>query len=677
MAALEMLGLSVAYQRANRVVPVLHQVSLTLAPGESCGLVGESGSGKSTLALAALRALPPEAKLLAGQVRIAGRDMFALDSNELRQTWRNAVHLVPQNAAGALNPSLRIGGQVIECLDATLPTNAAYQQALELLRRVRLPEPERVAHSYPHQLSGGMQQRVLIAMALAGTPPLLILDEPTTGLDTTTEAAILDLLGEQIRSQGQATLFISHNLGVVARFCQQVAVLYAGELVEHATAQQLFTRPLHPYTHGLIASLPLPGATRSQRPLAPIPGRLPPPGTTPTGCIFAPRCPLALAHCHTERPAPVEVTPNHTVRCHRHADVAAGALDTPATLYPAVPLIAHSTTPLLTIQQLSKRYQLRNSFMHLLRRQAPAQIRALDAVSLQIRPATTLGVVGESGSGKTTLVRCVIGLEERDTGTVSLLDLPLPRGLLGRDRATLRRLQMVFQNPEEALNPFMRVGTTLRRPLMRLAGYNRTAANAAVVRLLVAVKLDPAYANRFPSQLSGGEKQRVAIARAFASEPQLILCDEPTSALDLSVQAAILNLLDDLRRERGTTYLLISHDLGVVSYLTDTIAVVYLGKVVEVGPTQAVLNPPFHPYTEALIAAAPRIPATDLDPALRLTGEPPGGTQVPSGCPFHTRCPRIVGEVCRSTLPPWREAAPGHLIRCHIEGVRGVTGVRG
>jgi peptide/nickel transport system ATP-binding protein len=677
--------LTVSYRQGTGWLDAVRDVSLAIAPGEMYGLVGESGSGKSTLALAIMRYLGPNGAIRAGSISLGVRALSALSDGEMRSVWRDALRFVPQNPGAALNSAMRIGAQLAE----TLGTPPARPRVLELLRMVRLADPERIAASYPHQLSGGMQQRVLIAMALSGEPQLLILDEPTTNLDVTTEAVILDLVRDLVRARGTALLYVSHSLGVIAQLCSRTAVLYAGELVEDAPVEVLYRRPLHPYTRGLLASMPMVGQHKTDAPLRPIPGRIPALGMIP-GCVFAPRCPLALELCRQQRPAlDTTATIGHRVRCHRWREIEAGTVSAdPLVETTALGSVEPETAPSVVLQaaDLQKRFPQRRSLRELVKRATPRAVRAVDGVSLAVGRGRTLGLVGESGSGKTTVARCIIGLTERSGGTLTLLDLPLPPGISARERDTLRRIQMVFQNPEESLNPHLTVAEILRRPLQTLARRTRAEADAAVPGLLSAVRLDPAFANRTPVQLSGGEKQRVAIARAFAAQPDLLLFDEAVSALDVSVQASILNLLNDLQHETRYAALFISHDLAVVGYLADDVAVMYLGRLMETGPVEAVFAPPYHPYTEALLSAIPRIdearrlgqdspsrplPRTQLDDArrlaaIRLPGDVPSPSDIPSGCPFHTRCPRFLGDTCVNEPPPWRVALSGARISCHI-----------
>ncbi len=541
---------------------------------------------------------------------------------------------------------------------------------LDALAAVQIADPPAVAGSYPHQLSGGMQQRVMIAMALAAEPLLLVLDEPTTNLDVTTEAVILDLVRDLVHQRRTAVFYVSHNLGVLAGICDRVAVLYAGELVEDAPVAQLYSRPLHPYTVGLLDSVPRLGVNRRQAALLPIPGSVPRLDERPAGCVFAPRCPVAIDLCQ-QRPQPSPAAPDHAVRCHRWAEMQSGALDVTRLLaevdgVPAATEVEEIGETVLTVRELTKRFDRPRSLADLLAGRPGRQMRAVDGVSVQIGRSRTLGLVGESGSGKTTLARCIVGLTERSSGDVALLDLPLAPALSQRDPATLRRLQMVFQNPDEALNPYRAVGQTLTRTLGRLAGLSKAEAQQRAGELLALVKLDPSYLDRLPDQLSGGEKQRVAIARAFASQPDLLLFDESVSALDVSVQAAILNLLSELQAEGQTAYLFISHDLSVVSYLADDVAVLYLGQVVEAGPTERIFQPPHHPYTAALLSAIPVLDPAASRQRIHLQGDIPSAAAVPSGCRFHTRCPRFLGDLCVQQEPPWQDAGDGHWIRCHI-----------
>ncbi len=662
---LELDNVTVSYRRQERWLDALRDVSLLLHPGQRYGLVGESGSGKSTLALAVMRYLSENGVVRQGAIRWEGQDLWALDEEAVAGIWRRDLKLVPQNALAALNPAMRVGAQLAEALPPGHGETAA--AIANLLRRVGIADPDRVAASFPHQLSGGMQQRVMIAMALAGEPKLLVMDEPTTNLDVTTEAVILDLVRDLVQESGASVLYVSHNLGVIRDLCDRVAVLYAGELVEDAPASDLYGRPLHPYTLGLLNSVPRLGQTKMGMTLQPIPGGIPRLEETPAGCVFAPRCPAATALCHAERPGMGGPGPGHRVRCHRWQEITAGLPVWQPVPSREQPAAADADARVLEASGVAKSFSVGRSLAQVLRRQPGGRAQAVDQVSLAATRGRTLGIVGESGSGKTTLARCLMGLAVPDRGEVTLLGVRLAPDVSDRDRDVLRKLQMVFQNPDDALNPYHTVGETLQRPLVRLGGASGAEAQQAVIDLLAAVRLGPEFAGRVPSQLSGGEKQRVAIARVFATRPDLVIFDEAVSALDVSVQAAVLNLINGLQTERGSAYLFISHDLAVVGYLADEVMVMYFGQVVEHGPAQAVLNPPYHPYTEALLSAIPRIDAEAAPDRIRLESDLPSAGHLPTGCRFHTRCPRFLGEVCRTQNPPWQDAGGGHRIRCHIE----------
>jgi peptide/nickel transport system ATP-binding protein len=504
---------------------------------------------------------------------------------------------------------------------------------------------------YPHQLSGGMQQRVVIAMALAIDPTLLILDEPTTGLDATVEAEVLDLI-RGLRSEfGTSILFISHNLGVIASMCDRIGVLYAGELVEEGPSQQVLHDPRHPYSVGLLRCIPRPGARKDEGRLDTIPGFLPQLGAIIPGCVFADRCALAQDICVTDKP-PLYDLGGRLSRCHFHEKAQqlpremAETLDIPRQL-------DRSQTPVLRVESLAKTF-----------RQSGHDVHALADVSASLWPGETLGLVGESGSGKTTFARTLLGIIEPTAGTVQLDGRQLP-GLLGkRTQADVRAVQIVFQNPDSALNRRHSIRKLLGRTLKKLANLTGKEAEARMLELTQSVRLADRYLSVRPTQLSGGQKQRVAIARAFAGSPRVVVCDEPTSALDVSVQAAILNLLGELQARENVSYVFISHDLGVVRYLSDRIAVLYLGRLMELGPAGVVFDVPHHPYTEALLSAVATIEGEGE--RIRLLGEIPSAANPPTGCVFHTRCPRFLGQICVEQEPPLVEVERDHAMRCHI-----------
>ncbi|CAD6539144.1 ABC transporter ATP-binding protein [Paraburkholderia sabiae] len=664
--ALTIVGLTVAYRTRGREREVLQDVSFRIKRGESYGLVGESGCGKSTVAMATLRYLARNGRVKAGRISIAGKDVNALDAAALRTLRANSISMVYQDPSRALNPSLTVARQVAEAFEAS---GASYDDALrqtaEILRKVRIAEPERVMDSYPHQLSGGMQQRVVIAMALASKPALLILDEPTTGLDATVEAEVLDLVAQLREEFHTAVLFISHNLAVIGRMCERVGVLYAGKLVEEGVTQDVFARPRHPYTVGLLRCLPTVGRSKDTDRLDTIAGSLPQPGSITQGCVYLERCRLADDRCRREAPPPYRVSAQHgdqMSRCHYHER----AIDLPRMTpveASANGRIAYDAAPVLRAENVSKTFHV-----------AGAALRAVDDVSLELAKGETLGLVGESGSGKTTLAKLLLGLVSPDEGSVLELDgAPLPARVTSRNDDQVKSLQIVFQNPDSALNRAHSVRRLIGRALSRLSALRGDAREARLESLAQAVRLPDRYLTSRTRQLSGGLKQRVAIARAFAGDPRIVVCDEPTSALDVSVQAAILNLLANLQRDRGVSYVFISHDLNVVRYLSDRIAVLYVGRLLEIGPAAAVFDGPHHPYTEALLSSVPTLdlhdgetPADAKRQRIHLSGELPSPAAPPSGCVFHTRCPRKLGAICEQQDPPSTDAGDGHRIRCHI-----------
>ena len=651
--ALELGRLGVAYRVRGKDRPVLRGVSFRIERGESYGLVGESGCGKSTAALAIVRYLPRNGAVTSGSVTVAGTDALALRGRALREFHARRISMVYQNPGSALNPSIRVGAQVAEAFTVLgVGRSEADDRSRDALARVQIADPGSVMRRFPHQLSGGMQQRVVIAMALAKDPALLILDEPTTGLDATVEAEVLDLVAKLQDELHTSVLFISHNLGVISKMCSRVGVLYAGRMVEEGPVETVLQDPRHPYTVGLLRCIPRGGLRKDHSRLDTIPGFLPSLGTELAGCVFADRCALADARCHSEEPPLLSIRPGHESRCWYHER----AHDLPREEVADVdlPAVDRGAPPLVDLDGLTKVF-----------RQSGHDVHALTDVSVRIWPGETLGLVGESGSGKTTLARALLGIVAPTAGTASLDGRALPARYQKRSRADLRALQIVFQNPDSALNRRHSVRRILLRSLKKLAGIGGAAAEQRMLELAHRVRLTERTMTQKPVQLSGGLKQRVAIARAFAGEPQLVVCDEPTSALDVSVQAAILNLLVELQAESRVSYLFISHDLGVVRYISDRIAVLYLGRLQELGPAEVVFGGPHHPYTEALLSAVPTVDGGGRE-RIRLEGEIPSAATPPSGCVFHTRCPRKLGAICEETEPPLVEAESGHLMRCHI-----------
>ena len=651
--ALELRNLSVAYRIGGRNRAVLRDVNLTIRPGEAYGLVGESGCGKSTVALSVVRYLPRNGVITAGEIELAGQNVMKLDKESLRRMRAENVSMVYQDPGKALNPSLRIGRQLTEIFELRgISGKAADDEAIAMLNRVRISDPVRVMQRYPHQLSGGMQQRVGIAMALANDPTMLILDEPTTGLDATVEAEVLDLIARLRQELSASILFISHNLAVVSRMCDRVGVLYAGMLVEEGPTEQVFNNPRHPYTVALLRCLPRGGQRKDQIRLDTIPGFLPAPGARISGCPFAERCALADSRCHNELP-PLHDLGGRLSRCHYHDRAQELPRTTPGDI--TSPTVAAAPEPVLRIESLNKTYAAHGH-----------ALRAVNDVSLDLMPGQTLGLVGESGSGKTTFARLLLGLVPADDGATMQLDgKPLAPKLESRSADQVKAMQIVFQNPDSALNRAHSIRHIMGRALRTLAGLRGAAQQKRLVELVRSVRLTERHLSVKPRQLSGGLKQRVAIARAFAGEPRIVVCDEPTSALDVSVQAAILNLLADLQTKERVSYIFISHDLAVVRYLSDQIAVLYLGRIMELGPSERVFAGPHHPYTEALLSAVPKLDETEQS-RVRLDGEIPSAVNPPPGCVFHTRCPRKIGAICEEQEPPLFDAGPGHKIRCHI-----------
>jgi peptide/nickel transport system ATP-binding protein len=633
----------------------VRDVSFRIGRRESFGLVGESGCGKTTMALAITRYLARNGSVTAGSVTVNGQDIASLSKNALRLLRARTVSMVYQEPSRALNPSIRVGRQVAEVFEvAGLGRSEAMGRAEEALRRVQISDPGRVMRSYPHLLSGGMLQRVVVAMALAAEPALLILDEPTTALDATVEAEILELVASLRQEFHTAILFISHNLAVIAKMCERVGVMYAGELVEQGPAQQVFEQPRHPYTVGLLRCIPRRGQRKDHGRLDTIPGFLPAPGEVPTGCVFAARCALADQRCREESPPPYDVGPSRTSRCHHHDRAPSLPRATPEDV--RLPAPDTAAVPVISLRGVGKTFTVHRD-----------KVSALVDVDLDLRLGETLGLVGESGSGKTTLARVLVGLTPPDAGSrVELEGGKLAGRAEQRSRDQLRAMQIVFQNPDSALNRRHSVRHLIDRALIKLAGLSGAARETSLQEIVRLVRMEPRQLGLRPAQLSGGLKQRVAIARAYAGKPRVLVCDEPTSALDVSVQAAILNLLADLQARERVTYLFISHDLGVVRYLADRIAVLYLGRVMEYADAETVFTGPHHPYTEALLSAAPSLDGASRDRII-LTGDIPSPAQPPSGCVFHTRCPRrLPSGICESAEPPLAEVEPGHLMRCHI-----------
>jgi len=667
---LKIEDLAISYETRRGDVNAVRDVSFDIHRGEAYGIVGESGCGKSTVAFGIVNFLG-NGRIVDGSILFQGRELRGRSEEELRRLRGDQIAMVYQDPMQALNPSMRIGDQLSEVLTVHrgLSKETAYEKCIAMLKLVYMPDPGAVMVRYPHQLSGGQQQRVVIAMALLNDPALLIMDEPTTALDVTVEAAVLDLIAELRMKIDTAILYISHNLGVIARVCDKVGVMYAGEMVERASAEDVFLRPMHPYTQGLMRCVPKLGTSKESSYLYPIRGRVPSPMNLPPGCVFEPRCDYAKEECRLRKPELRLVGLRHWARCHFADRITASEWQPPESV--AADLVQlerrEEEGPILQVEHLKTYYrQASTSAASLIGLGEKRYVKAVDDVSLEVPKGSTLGVVGESGCGKSTLAKTIVGLEPLTDGKVEFLEFDVSVPIKKRDIKLIKELQMIFQNPDSTMNPSFTVGHQIERPLRRFKTVPSDRVRDEVFRLLNAIKLDESYYHRLPRQLSGGEKQRVGIARAFAARPELVLCDEPVSSLDVSVQAAILNLLLEIQQEYGTTLLFIAHDLSVVRFFSDYVAVMYLGQICEIGPSEAIYAPPYHPYTEALLSAVP-IPDPSVEQKhIRLSGSVPSALDPPSGCRFNTRCPRKIGQICEQEVPPWQESEDGHRIFCHI-----------
>jgi peptide/nickel transport system ATP-binding protein len=645
---LEVRNLSVAYRHGSGWLRAVDDVSFSLRPGEVFGLVGESGCGKSTVSLQLLGYRHVSMRVEQGSIRFKDDDIVTMPRERLDRLRGDRIAFVPQNPTTALNPGIRVGRQLAETMLAHRRARSIEDAATVIagiLKLVRLPVDQAFQRRYPHQLSGGQQQRVCIAMALACDPDLLVLDEPTTGLDVTTQGQIISLLGELRGRIGVAMLYVTHDLALLSQIADRIGVMYAGRMVEVAPTHEIFLRPRHPYTQGLIASIPtvegqLAARTRALRGLLRR-RELPP------GCPFAPRCDHALDRCAAERQELQTVDEGRAVACWRWREIAP---------FPADPAMAagggRSGAPVLSVDSVSVTYGLKGR-----------GFRAVSDVSFEIKEGEVFALVGESGSGKSTLARAISGLNAPEMGTIKLRAQPLAGAVQDRSHEQRRLIQYIFQNPDASLNPRARVGEAIARPLAHFFGMSGTAARKTVVDALDDVRLDGSYHARFPDQLSGGERQRVAIARALAAKPALLLCDEILSALDVSVQANILALLQQLKAEHGIAMLFISHDLAVVRMLADHVCVLYGGEVMEIGPRDQVFSPPFHPYTHSLLNAVPVPLQPPAASSASVGGEPRRGS---AGCVYVGRCPWQVGSICETERPPWRAGDAGLRLRCHL-----------
>jgi len=670
---LAIANLSISFFTRLREIPAVMDFSCVVQPGEAMGLVGESGCGKSTVALGVMQDLGVNGRIVGGSIRFKGRDLSKMGAEELRRLRGNEVAMIYQEPMASLNPAMRIGKQLIEVsmIHEGISAKAAWALALEVMHDVKLPDPERILRSFPHQLSGGQQQRIVIAMALMSKPALLILDEPTTALDVTVEAGIVELVRELGRKYGTSMLFISHNLGLILETCDRITVMYSGEAVETGSVKDVFDKMRHPYTQALFRSIPLPGTDKNARPLVAIRGNFPLPHERPEGCNFGPRCDYFQAgRCNATEIAmvPVGGGAHHDSRCLRFGEIDWNA--------PVVTSVSSKKAEIgevvLKVDHLKKYYEVSANALFGGKKRV---VKANETLTFDARESETLAIVGESGCGKSTLANLLLGLETATDGRIVLdgheiQDIHIEK----RDTRTISAVQMVFQNPFDTLNPSMRVGRQIMRVLEIFGvGANTAERRARTLNLLDLVKLPREFAERMPRQLSGGQKQRVGIARAFTGGARIVVADEPVSSLDVSVQAAVTHLLMDIQREQKTTLLYISHDLSIVRYLCDRVLVMYLGHVVEIGTTDQVFAPPYHPYTEALLSAVPIADTSVVKTRIVLDGDIPSAMDPPPGCPFQTRCrwkAQVPGGLCEREVPGMRTMAEGHQLKCHLsEGI--------
>ncbi len=659
-ALLKVENLTTRLGSEHKPVRVVDGVDLEIRPGETFALLGESGCGKSMTALSLMRLLPPSGRIVAGSVRLGDIDLLDLPENAMRTIRGGRLGMIFQEPQTSLNPVMSVGKQIAESVRLHDPRtrDGVQVRVVELLRAVGIPDPEQRSREYPHQLSGGMKQRVMIAMALAGRPELLIADEPTTALDVTIQAQVLRLLQALQTETGMAVLLITHDLGVVAETADRLAIMYAGEIVETASCRSFFAGPAHPYSCKLFASLP--GGDKREQRLAVIEGMVPPLDRPFSGCRFAERCDAAMPICREQSPAWHDCGEGQRVRCHLWMEGKGAPDQQPLVAEARTTGSSHAPDTLLEILDLQVHFPIQKGLF----KRTVGQVRAVDGVSLMLRKGRTLALVGESGCGKTTAGKGILQLINPTGGSVRFDGQELVGLSSGRMRPLRRDLQIIFQDPVASMNPRMLVGDIVEEGMLAQGiGGNRLQRRELVKRLLGQVGVAAVAADRYPHEFSGGQRQRICVARALALQPRLIVCDEPTSALDVSVQAQILNLLKDLQSELGLAYLFITHDISVVAYMADEVAVMYLGRIVERGRVEEVLERPLHPYTQALLSAVPVVDTERKRKVIQLEGDLPSPSNPPRGCHFHPRCPEA-GEECRRAYPEAVAVSPTQLVSC-------------
>ena len=682
---LEVQGLTVTFRTGSGPVRAVSDVTFSLRAGETLGIVGESGSGKTVTAMSVLNMVRKPGRIEAGRVLFRGRNLLALSEKEIRQVRGRAISIVFQDPVASLNPLMRIGDQIVETILAHSGTTRrdAVERSVELLKMVGIPDPRARLVDYPLAFSGGMSQRVMIAIALANTPEVIIADEPTTALDVTIQAQILELLATLSRQSGTAVILITHSLGIVARVCQRVAIMYAGKIVEEGRTDEIFANPRHPYTRDLLGAMPRLSQSRVI-PLVAIEGRPPDLSEPIVGCAYAPRCQLAEDRCRDEYPPLTTDAGGRKFACW----VSAREGKLPPHGAPRIGVARATPVPgmpedesLLAARNVIKLYPVTRDMGNFRRNRST--VRAVDGVSFDVHAGETLGLVGESGCGKSTVAKVLLGIESPTSGSITYRGEEVT-GLHGRGlRRYNRHVQLIFQNPMSSLTPRMTVGDMISEPLLVHDLAKGREAIARVSELLELVGLDPSVGSRYPHEFSGGQRQRIVIARALAVDPQLVVCDEAVSSLDVSLQAQIINLLRDLQSRLGLAYLFIGHDLATVRHVSHRMMVMYLGEIVESGSSELVTSDPQHPYTVSLLSAVP-----EPDPVVErsrvrivLTGEVPTALDPPSACRFHTRCPigpmfRKDRSICAITKPLLAESSPGHLVACHFPGELAQLGLR-